>query len=58
MAIPGVGAKTAKKLLKTFLTTESVRGASEEALAKAAGKAAARRIRAWAAGEDEAAGDW
>lgn len=48
LAVPGVGPTTAKKLLLKFLTTDAVRQASEEALAKAVGKAAARRIRAWA----------
>jgi excinuclease ABC subunit C len=48
LAVPGIGPTTAKKLLLKFLTTDAVRQASEEELAKAVGKAAARRIRAWA----------
>jgi excinuclease ABC subunit C len=45
-AIPGVGAKTVQKLLKEFGSSELVRGASEDRLAAAVGRAAARRVRA------------
>jgi excinuclease ABC subunit C len=44
--IPGVGEKTAVKLLRRFGSLERVREASEEELAGVAGPAAARRIRA------------
>ncbi len=54
LAIPGVGPVTAKKLLRAFLTTGAVRAASQEQLAAAVGAAAARRIRAWAAGSPPA----
>lgn len=50
LAIPGVGAVTAKRLLKAFLTTEAVREADEERLAQVVGLAAARKIRKWAEG--------
>ncbi|MEW6757286.1 MAG: excinuclease ABC subunit UvrC [Acidobacteriota bacterium] len=52
MTIPGVGPITARKLLKAFLTTDAVRGASEEALASAVGKAAAARVLRWVRGEE------
>jgi excinuclease UvrABC nuclease subunit len=47
MRIPGVGPVTAKKLLRTFLTTEAVRTATPEQLVKAVGKAAAKKIDRW-----------
>jgi excinuclease UvrABC nuclease subunit len=51
-----VGPVTARKLLRAFLTTEAVKGASGEDLARIVGKAAAGRIRTWAeARRDEAA---
>jgi excinuclease ABC subunit C len=43
--IPGVGERTVQKLLKSFGSLEMVRQASEEALAKVIGPAAARRVR-------------
>jgi excinuclease ABC subunit C len=43
--IPGVGEKTAQKLLKRFGSLELVRQAPEEALAQVIGPAAARRVR-------------
>jgi excinuclease ABC subunit C len=43
--IPGVGEFTLRKLLKHFGSPELVRNASEEELAEAVGRAAARRIR-------------
>jgi excinuclease ABC subunit C len=46
-AIPGVGEVTVRKLLKEFGSSELVRQASEEELAKRVGRAAARRVRAW-----------
>jgi excinuclease ABC subunit C len=44
--IAGVGEKTVQKLLKQFGSSELVRAASEEELAKAVGRAAARKVRA------------
>ncbi len=44
--IPGIGEKTAAKLLRHFGSLERVRSASEEELATVVGKAAARRLRA------------
>ena len=44
--IPGVGEKTVQKLLKQFGSTELVRAASEDDLAKAVGRAAARKVKA------------
>jgi excinuclease ABC subunit C len=43
--IPGVGEKTVQKLLRHFGSSELVRGASEDALAQAVGRAAARRVK-------------
>jgi excinuclease ABC subunit C len=43
--IPGVGEKTVSKLLREFGSLERIRQASEEELARAAGKAVARRVR-------------
>jgi excinuclease ABC subunit C len=43
--IPGVGEKTVQKLLQHFGSSELVRGASEDELAKAVGRAAARRVK-------------
>jgi excinuclease ABC subunit C len=43
--IPGVGEVTVRKLLKEFGSSQLVRQATEEELAKRVGKAAARRIR-------------
>jgi excinuclease ABC subunit C len=45
-AIPGVGKLTVQKLLKQLGSSELVRAASEEELAKVVGRAAARRVRA------------
>src|SRR6185503_16616604 len=45
-AIPGVGKLTVQKLLKQLGSSELVRAASEDELAKVVGRAAARRIRA------------
>jgi excinuclease ABC subunit C len=45
-AIPGVGEKTVRKLLKEFGSSELVRGATEDALAVVVGRAAARRVKA------------
>jgi excinuclease ABC subunit C len=44
--VPGIGAATAKKLLRVFGSLDGVKGASEEALVEAAGKKAAAAIRA------------
>jgi len=44
--IPGVGEKTVQKLLKQFGSSELVRAASEDDLAKAVGRAAARKVKA------------
>ena len=43
--IPGIGEVTVRKLLKEFGSSELVRSASEEELAKRVGKSAARKIR-------------
>ena len=45
-AIPGVGEKTVQKLLKEFGSSELVRAATEDQLAAAVGRAAARKVRA------------
>ncbi|MGA2271985.1 MAG: excinuclease ABC subunit UvrC [Bryobacteraceae bacterium] len=45
-AIAGVGEKTVQKLLKQFGSSELVRAASEDDLAKAVGRAAARKVKA------------
>ena len=45
--IPGVGEITVRKLLKEFGSSQLVRQASEEDLAKRVGKAAARKVRAF-----------
>jgi excinuclease ABC subunit C len=44
--IAGVGEKTVQKLLKTFGSSELVRGATEDQLAAVIGRAAARKVRA------------
>jgi len=44
--IPGIGEKTAAKLLRHFGSLEKVRDASEEEIATVIGRAAARRVRA------------
>ncbi len=44
--IAGVGERTVQKLLKQFGSSELVRAASEEELAKAVGRAAARKVKA------------
>jgi excinuclease ABC subunit C len=43
--IPGIGEITVRKLLKEFGSSELVRQASEEELAKRVGKSAARKVR-------------
>jgi len=43
--IPGIGEKTASKLLRTFGSLDRVREVSEEELAAVIGKAAARKLR-------------
>ena len=45
-AIPGVGDKTVRKLLKEFGSSQLVREATEEQLAMVVGRAAARKVRA------------
>jgi excinuclease ABC subunit C len=45
-AIAGVGGRTVQKLLKTFGSSELVRGATEDQLAAVIGRAAARKVRA------------
>jgi len=45
-AIPGVGEKTVRKLLKEFGSSERVRTATEDQLASVAGRAAARKVKA------------
>jgi excinuclease ABC subunit C len=49
-AIPGVGEKTVRKLLKEFGSSELVRAATEDQLAAVAGRAAARKVRAFYGG--------
>ena len=49
-AIPGVGEKTVRKLLKAFGSSELVRAASEDQLAAVAGRAAARKVRGYYGG--------
>jgi excinuclease ABC subunit C len=44
--IPGVGTKTVQRLLRGFGSSQLVREASEDALAKVVGRAAARKVRA------------
>src|SRR5215813_4104169 len=51
-AIEGVGAKTVQKLLKEFGSSELVRQATEDDLAKTAGRAAARKVKAFYAAVD------
>ncbi|MGC8763561.1 MAG: excinuclease ABC subunit UvrC [Acidobacteriota bacterium] len=46
LALPGVGPKTAARLLRAFLTTDAVRKATVEELQRVVGRAAALRIRA------------
>ena len=43
--IPGVGSKTVQKLLKQLGSSELVKAASEDELAKIVGRAAARRVK-------------
>jgi excinuclease ABC subunit C len=43
--IPGVGERTVQKLLREFGSPELVRGASEDDLARVAGRTAARRVK-------------
>jgi excinuclease ABC subunit C len=45
-AITGVGERTVQKLLKQFGSSELVRAASEDDLAKAVGRGAARKVKA------------
>jgi excinuclease ABC subunit C len=45
--IAGVGEKTVRKLLKEFGSSERVRNATEEDLAKVVGRAAARKVKAF-----------
>ncbi len=52
--LPGIGERTAQKLLTHFGSVKKVRQASEAEIAAVAGKRAARAIKAWsAAGEEE-----
>src|SRR5215813_9214418 len=50
--IPGVGEATVRKLLKEFGSSELVRQATEDDLAKTAGRAAARKVKAFYAAVD------
>jgi excinuclease ABC subunit C len=45
--VPGVGEKTVQKLLRHFGSSELVRSASEDDLARVVGRAAARRLTAF-----------
>ncbi len=49
--IPGIGEITVRKLLKEFGSSELVREASEEDLARRVGPSAARKIRSWYVGQ-------
>jgi excinuclease ABC subunit C len=51
-AIPGIGEITVRKLLKEFGSSELVRQASEEELARRVGKSAARKVRSYYATAD------
>jgi excinuclease ABC subunit C len=53
--IPGIGEKTASKLLRHFGSLERVRDASEEEMGAVIGKAAARKVRAALPAADKAA---
>jgi len=57
LAIPGVGPVTARKLLRAFMTTEAVRAADLEKLAKAVGARAAAKVFEWARTEAGGEGD-
>jgi excinuclease ABC subunit C len=54
--IPGIGEKTAAKLLRHFGSLERVRDASEEEIATVIGKAAARKVRTALPAADNAGG--
>jgi excinuclease ABC subunit C len=54
--VPGVGKKTVEKLLRSLGSSERVRAASEEELAKIVGTAAARRVRLFYAEPQGASG--
>lgn len=56
LRVPGVGPVTARRLLRAFMTTEAVRGASPEQLERAVGKRAAARVMAWAGQSTESGG--
>jgi excinuclease ABC subunit C len=53
--IPGIGEKTVMKLLRHFGSLERVREAPEEELAQVAGRAAARKLKAFKASQTELA---
>ena len=55
--IPGVGPRTAQKLLTTFGSVKRVRSASAEALTQAVGAAAAAKVRAHFEAAGQGAGD-
>ena len=55
--IEGVGEKTVVKLLKEFGSSERVRAATEDELAKVVGRAAARKVRAYYAPDPEPSPD-
>jgi len=56
-AIPGIGEKTAAKLLRAFGSLEGVKSASDEELSQAVGTALARRLRAgFSATQDQPVG--
>ncbi len=54
--VPGVGEKTIAKLLREFGSPDRVRAASDQDLARAAGPAAARRLRAFFSSTPESNG--
>jgi excinuclease ABC subunit C len=55
--IPGIGSKTAEKLLKHFGSVKKMREASAEEIEKAIGKGAAKKVEGYFRAEEEGEGD-